>query len=63
MSDPLRQGLSLSPEQRAIRDKCFHPSDTFVKFLIADFKFPIPVCDGTRMCQFVSPVTLYLDSQ
>jgi amino acid adenylation domain-containing protein len=32
----------LPPEQQAIRDKCFHPSGTFVEFPIEDVEKPIP---------------------
>ena len=32
MTHSLKQNLSLPPEQQAIRDKCFHPTGTFVAF-------------------------------
>ncbi len=32
MSDSLKNGFKLPPEQQAIRDKCFPPSGTFVEF-------------------------------
>src|SRR4249919_887044 len=36
--------VMLPPEQRAIRDKCFHPSRAFVEFPIADVETSIPAC-------------------
>ncbi len=36
MSDPFNFPKQLPPEQQAIRDKCFHPSGTFVEFPIED---------------------------
>ena len=36
MTDSLNHGFKLPPEQQAIRDKCFHPSGTFVEFPIED---------------------------
>jgi non-ribosomal peptide synthetase component F len=41
MSNPTK---NLPPEQAAIRDKCFHPSGTFVEFPIADVETSIPNC-------------------
>jgi hypothetical protein len=38
------------PEQQAIRDKCFHPSGTFVEFPMEDVETSIPARfekDGT----------------
>jgi amino acid adenylation domain-containing protein len=34
--------MKLPPEQEAIRDKCFHPSGTFVEFPIEDVETSIP---------------------
>jgi amino acid adenylation domain-containing protein len=34
--------MKLPPEQQAIRDKCFHPSGTFVEFPIEDVETSIP---------------------
>jgi len=42
MSDSLNHGVKLPPEQQAIRDKCFHPSGTFVGFPIEDVETSIP---------------------
>ena len=42
MSDSLNQGFQLPSEQQAIRDKCFHPSGTFVEFPIEDVETSIP---------------------
>ena len=42
MSDCLRHAFQLPPEQQAIRDKCFHPSGTFVEFPIEDVETSIP---------------------
>ena len=42
MSDLLKYSFKLPPEQQAIRDKCFHPSGTFVEFPIEDVKTSIP---------------------
>ena len=41
MSDSLKQGFQLPSEQQAIRDKCFHPSGTFVEFPIEDVETSI----------------------
>jgi amino acid adenylation domain-containing protein len=42
MSDALKYGLTLAPEQQAIRDKCFHPSGTFVEFPMEEIEQSIP---------------------
>ena len=42
MSDRLQKNLTLPPEQQAIRDKCFHPSGTFVEFPIEEIEQSIP---------------------
>ncbi|MDP2604349.1 MAG: non-ribosomal peptide synthetase [Deltaproteobacteria bacterium] len=42
MSDSLKQGFSLPPEQQAIRDQCFHPSGKFVEFPKEDVETSIP---------------------
>jgi amino acid adenylation domain-containing protein len=42
MSDPLNHAFPLPPEQQAIRDRCFHPSGTFVKFKRAAIEQSIP---------------------
>ncbi len=42
MSDVLQHGFRLPPEQQTIRDKCFHPSGTFVEFPIEDVEPSIP---------------------
>jgi hypothetical protein len=42
MSDSLKHGFKLPLEQQAIRDKCFHPSGTFVEFPIEDVETSIP---------------------
>ena len=42
MNDSLNHGFSIPPEQQAIRDKCFHPSGTFVEFPIEDVETSIP---------------------
>ena len=42
MSDSQKQSFQLPPEQQAIRDKCFHPSGTFVEFPIEDVETSIP---------------------
>jgi acyl-coenzyme A synthetase/AMP-(fatty) acid ligase/acyl carrier protein len=42
MNDSLNHGFSLPPEQQAIRDKCFHPSGTFVEFPMEDVETSIP---------------------
>jgi amino acid adenylation domain-containing protein len=42
MSNPFKHTVDLPPEQRAIRDKCFHPSGTFVEFPIEDVETSIP---------------------
>ena len=42
MSDSLERGFQLPSEQQAIRDKCFHPSGTFVEFPMEDVETSIP---------------------
>lgn len=42
VSDPHKVEFSIPPEQQAIRDKCFHPSGTFVEFPIEDVETSIP---------------------
>jgi amino acid adenylation domain-containing protein len=42
MSDSSKQHFTLPPEQRAIRDKCFHPTGRFVEFPIEDVERSIP---------------------
>jgi len=42
MSDLSNKNFHLPPEQQAIRDKCFHPSGTFVEFSIEDVEASIP---------------------
>ena len=37
-----KRHFKLPPEQQAIRDKCFHPSGTFVEFPIEDVETSIP---------------------
>ena len=34
--------MKLPPEQQAIREKCYHPSGTFVEFPIEDVETSIP---------------------
>jgi amino acid adenylation domain-containing protein len=42
MNDSLKQSFSLPLEQQAIRDKCFHPSGTFVEFPKEEIEQSIP---------------------
>jgi hypothetical protein len=42
MNDSLKHAYSLRPEQQAIRDKCFHPSGTFVEFPKENVETSIP---------------------
>ena len=42
MGDIVKHGLSLVAEQQVIRDKCFHPSGTFVEFPMEDVETSIP---------------------
>jgi hypothetical protein len=42
MSDSVLQDSKPPLEQQAIRDKCFHPSGTFVEFPIEDVETSIP---------------------
>jgi|SRR5580765_1177503 non-ribosomal peptide synthetase component F len=42
MSDFSHRVTNLPPEQQAIRDKCFHPSGTFVEFSKEDVETSIP---------------------
>ena len=41
MNDSLNHRFKLPPEQQAIRDKCFHPSGTFVEFPLEDVETSI----------------------
>ena len=42
MTETSRLGTNLSPQQQAIRDKCFHPSGDFVEFRNEDVERSIP---------------------
>ena len=42
MDDSMNHGFKVPPEQQAIRDKCFHPSGTFIEFPIEDVETSIP---------------------
>jgi amino acid adenylation domain-containing protein len=42
MTDSLKHGFKLPPEQRAIRAKCFHPTGTFVEFKREEVEQSIP---------------------
>jgi non-ribosomal peptide synthetase component F len=42
MSEASKPQYTLPPEQQAIRDKCFHPSGTFVEFPMEDVETSIP---------------------
>jgi len=42
MDDSLNPGSKAPPEQQAIRDRCFHPSGTFVEFPGEDVETSIP---------------------
>jgi len=42
MNDSQNQKFKLPAEQQAIREKCFHPSGTFVEFPIGDVETSIP---------------------
>src|SRR5689334_2304548 len=42
MNDQSQNLFSLPPEQQVIRDKCFHPSGTFVKFSVDEIEESIP---------------------
>jgi hypothetical protein len=42
MSDCSKYFSNLSPERHAIRDKCFHPSGTFIKFRREEIEQSIP---------------------
>ena len=42
MREQFYQSHGLPPEQAAIRDKCFHPSGTFVEFPMEDIETSIP---------------------
>src|SRR4030095_14329369 len=37
-----KMSLALPPKQQAIRDKCFHPSGTFIEFLQDEVEQSIP---------------------
>ena len=42
MSDSLKHAFSLPPDQQAIRNKCFHPSGSFVEFSEEEIEQSIP---------------------
>src|SRR6266481_7252952 len=42
MSDRSKHLLGLPPEQEAIRDKCFHPTGTFIEFKKEEIEQSIP---------------------
>src|SRR5258705_13862692 len=42
MNEHLNKRSNIPPEQQAIRDKCFHPSGTFVEFSTEDVETSIP---------------------
>jgi len=42
MIDVSKDKLALPPEQQAIRDKCFHPTGTFVEFKKEEIEQSIP---------------------
>ena len=42
MSDLTRHFVALPPEQQAIRDKCFHPTGTFIEFKKEEIEQSIP---------------------
>ena len=42
MKEVSNKHIQLPPDQQAIRDKCFHPSGTFVGFPMADVETSIP---------------------
>jgi non-ribosomal peptide synthetase component F len=42
MSDTVKRGVKLPPEQQSIRAKCLHPSATFVEFPMEDVESSIP---------------------
>jgi amino acid adenylation domain-containing protein len=42
MNEHVNQRSNIPPEQQAIRNKCFHPSGTFVEFPIEDVESSIP---------------------
>ena len=42
MDDSIAHKLTLPAEQQAIRDKCFHPSGTFVEFAKEEIEQSIP---------------------
>jgi amino acid adenylation domain-containing protein len=58
MNDPLNDAFSLLPKQQAIRDKCFHPSGTFVKFKRAEIEQSIPVRFEQQVCNYPDRVAV-----
>jgi len=42
MSEASKPQLTLPPEQQAIRDKCFHPTGSFVEFKKQEIEQSIP---------------------
>src|SRR6185503_9593762 len=51
-SDMSERSAKLPPEQQAVRDKCFHPSGTFVEFPIEDVETSIPARFEKIVSQF-----------
>ena len=43
MKYPSMSFTHLPPEQQAIRDRCFHPSGTFVEFPVEDVEMSLPI--------------------
>lgn len=55
--------FKLPPDQQAIRDKCFHPSGTFVDFPIEDIETSIPARFEKMVAQHSSRVAVKSDNE
>jgi acyl-coenzyme A synthetase/AMP-(fatty) acid ligase/acyl carrier protein len=63
MSDTQKQSFQLPPEQQAIRDKCFHPSGTFVEFPIEDVETSIPARFEKIVAQFPHQIAVRSETE
>src|SRR5262245_32351249 len=63
MNDAQEQSFQLPPEQQAIRDKCFHPSGTFVEFPIEDVETSIPARFEKIVSRYPNNCAIITDSE
>src|SRR5262245_15153958 len=63
MNDLRKHVVNLSPEQQAIRDRCFHPSGTYVEFPIEDVETSIPARFEKIVCMYPDYLAVKTDGQ